>query len=137
MTAKNDNDPVPPRRWDRMPGRYWRRMGWWGRQEHASRWRRRVDDRTLRRYADTVVQDDAANDPSDCRHGCNGDCVASGVSDRCNFTCHPHLRACPRCGGVIERYEVHDHANRACHRVWSCRKCMFMETAVLVGCRGE
>ena len=26
-------------------------------------------------------------DPSDCQHGCNGDCVTSG-SDRCNFTCH-------------------------------------------------
>ena len=26
-------------------------------------------------------------DPSDCEHGCNGDCVACG-SERCNFTCH-------------------------------------------------
>lgn len=26
-------------------------------------------------------------DPSDCRHGCNGDCVESG-SECCNFTCH-------------------------------------------------
>lgn len=26
-------------------------------------------------------------DWSDCRHGCNGDCVESG-SDRCTFVCH-------------------------------------------------
>lgn len=26
-------------------------------------------------------------DLSDCRHGCNGDCLTSG-SDVCNFTCH-------------------------------------------------
>lgn len=29
-------------------------------------------------------------DPSDCRHGCNGLCLVSG-SERCNFTCHPDL----------------------------------------------
>lgn len=27
-------------------------------------------------------------DPSDCRHGCNGDCLEGG-SDVCTFTCHP------------------------------------------------
>ena len=26
-------------------------------------------------------------DSSDCRHGCNGDCLTSG-SEVCNFTCH-------------------------------------------------
>lgn len=26
-------------------------------------------------------------DPSDCMHGCNGDCAVSG-GERCNFTCH-------------------------------------------------
>lgn len=29
-------------------------------------------------------------DLSDCRHGCNGDCLVSG-SERCSFTCHPEL----------------------------------------------
>ena len=30
---------------------------------------------------------DPLEDPSDCVHGCNGDCEVSG-SDRCSFTCH-------------------------------------------------
>ena len=30
---------------------------------------------------------DPLEDLSDCRHGCNGDCMMSG-SDRCDFTCH-------------------------------------------------
>lgn len=30
------------------------------------------------------------DDPTDCAHGCNGDCVYSG-SDVCNFTCHDDL----------------------------------------------
>ena len=30
------------------------------------------------------------DDPSDCRHGCNGDCVTSG-SEVCNFTCHAEV----------------------------------------------
>ncbi|WP_326642839.1 hypothetical protein OG884_05685 [Streptosporangium sp. NBC_01755] len=27
------------------------------------------------------------DDPSDCRHGCNGDCLVSG-SEVCSFVCH-------------------------------------------------
>jgi hypothetical protein len=30
---------------------------------------------------------DPLADPSDCVHGCNGDCVESG-SEKCGFTCH-------------------------------------------------
>lgn len=29
-------------------------------------------------------------DSSDCRHGCNGDCLTSG-SEVCNFTCHAEV----------------------------------------------
>lgn len=141
MTAKNDNNPIPPRGHDRMPGRHWR--FWWLPPGRTSRWRRHVDGRILRRYAGTVVKDEAAavdadNDPSDCRHGCNGDCVANGNPDgRCNFTCHPHLMACPRCDRVMERQEFHDHEYRDCGFMWSCRRCGFMESGVFVGCEGD
>lgn len=84
---------TPPKR-DKMPGRYW--AFWWlspGRQKSAGR--RRVEQRIARRYASTVMLEEAAaraagDDPSDCIHGCNGMCIAFG-SDRCNFTCHPEL----------------------------------------------
>ena len=34
----------------------------------------------------------ALYDLSDCRHGCNGDCIVTGIgSDVCDFTCHPGL----------------------------------------------
>lgn len=105
---------------------------------HAVRDQRHADNAALRRYAGTVVQDEAAainadNDPSDCRHGCNGDCVASG-GDRCTFACHPHLRACPRCGRVAERTEFHDHENGECGGYWGCTRCAYMDTFKIVGC---
>jgi hypothetical protein len=28
-------------------------------------------------------------DPSDCQHGCNGDCERLSGSDVCTFICHP------------------------------------------------
>jgi hypothetical protein len=31
---------------------------------------------------------DPLYDWSDCRHGCNGDCVTGGSSERCTFVCH-------------------------------------------------
>jgi hypothetical protein len=128
-----------------MMGRYWS-FGWQspvtrnGRQIWPTRWRRRVEDQRVRRYTDTVVRDEAAavdadNDPSDCRHGCNGDCVANGSpDDRCNFTCHPHLRQCPRCGRVCERHEFHDHENNECGGYWGCSRCTYMDTFKIVGC---
>lgn len=140
------NATEPPRWRDKMSGRYWL-FGWQapvtrnGRQVWPTRWRRRVEERAVRRYAGTVAREEAAaidadNDPSDCRHGCNGECVATG-SGRCNFTCHPHLMACPRCGRVVGRQEFHDHENRDCGYMWSCRRCGFMDSGALVGCVGD
>lgn len=50
---------------------------------------RRIEDAWWRRteVPQPVTPADPLVDPSDCSHGCNGDCVESG-SDRCNFTCH-------------------------------------------------
>lgn len=40
----------------------------------------------------TVRAVDPLRDLSDCRHGCNGDCIARGTgSEVCDFTCHPGL----------------------------------------------
>lgn len=36
-------------------------------------------------------EDDYDADPSDCRHGCNGDCITSG-SERCTLTCHERAK---------------------------------------------
>jgi hypothetical protein len=55
---------------------------------------RRLEGRQWRRTE--VPQPAAPLDPlvdlSDCRHGCNGDCVESG-SERCDFTCHAEAPA--------------------------------------------
>lgn len=109
---------------------------------HAVRDQRHADKAALRRYAGTVVQEEAAavdadNDPSDCRHGCNGECVVSG-SEKCSFFCHPHLRKClmPGCGRVMERHEFHDHENGECSGYWGCTRCAYTETFRIVGCTG-
>ena len=151
MTDKNDNNPIPPRSAARMAGAYGNSWCPHCRATagtdcadtgHDSKHWRRVEDRATRRYTDTAMQEedaaiDADNDPSDCRHGCNGECVASDHgSDRCDFTCHPHLMACPCCGRVIQRQEFHDHENRDCGFMWSCRRCGFMDAGVFVGCVG-
>ena len=57
--------------------------------------RKRLDNMTepeLRELAPVADDEwlaaiDPLIDPSDCRHGCNGDCITSG-SERCDFTCH-------------------------------------------------
>lgn len=52
------------------------------------RWRKRVEQREFARsYAPEGALPTPLDDPSDCRHGCNGDCLTSG-SEVCNFTCH-------------------------------------------------
>lgn len=38
-------------------------------------------------WSDWLSPEDSLYDTGDCRHGCNGDCVASG-SEVCSFTCH-------------------------------------------------
>lgn len=40
-------------------------------------------------------------DPSDCQHGCNGDCEQSG-GERCDFTCHD--RRCENCTRPAENW---------------------------------
>lgn len=55
----------------------------------STRWRKRVERREMvRELRPDGLLPDPAEDLSDCRHGCNGDCLANG-SDVCNFTCHP------------------------------------------------
>jgi hypothetical protein len=53
---------------------------------------------------------DPLADPSDCRHGCNGDDVVRGYgSDVCDFTCHPGLALDPekaaRYEAALERWQ--------------------------------
>lgn len=50
---------------------------------------RRFEDAAWRRaeVPQPAAAPDLLADLSDCRHGCNGDCVESG-SERCDFTCH-------------------------------------------------
>jgi hypothetical protein len=64
----------------------------------GARWRKRDEARELARDLAPVADDEwlaslvPLIDPSDCRHGCNGDCIARGTgSDVCNFLCHPGL----------------------------------------------
>lgn len=70
-----------------------------------TRWRKRVEQRAVRREVDAYPDDltegrerriaeygwetsEPGYDWSDCRHGCNGDCVTGGSSERCTFVCH-------------------------------------------------
>jgi hypothetical protein len=93
----------------RMLGRYetpgccpGRRSGWtrnrklvgpdcWG-GGTDKRWAKRQEQRALRAELDgwrrAAPIFDPTADPSDCAHGCNGDCETWG-SDRCTFLCHP------------------------------------------------
>ena len=48
------------------------------------------DDSALILLDTSYVIPAAMIDLSDCQHGCNGDCVASG-SDVCTWLCHPGL----------------------------------------------
>jgi hypothetical protein len=78
-----------------------------------TRWRKRQEQRELEReFAGWASWHDSAEgrewlerglaeaegwpgwDFSDCRHGCNGDCIARGTgSEVCDFTCHPGLES--------------------------------------------
>jgi hypothetical protein len=50
---------------------------------------KRREERAWRRELHPREQFPApGDDPVDCRHGCNGDCITAG-SDVCNWTCHP------------------------------------------------
>lgn len=93
----------PPKTRDRMSGKYFgqcpgcrngRHVGpdCGGSGPESTRRRRKVENAAVRRYtavaaAEEAYAEDAENDPGDCRHGCNGDCVTNGDT-RCNFTCH-------------------------------------------------
>lgn len=91
---------VAPVAGDRMAGRYYTCCGctstrnfgpdcWGG--PTATRSRRKVEKRQTRRYVNHHLGSTPVNplaDPSDCRHGCNGDCERHG-SDICTFMCHP------------------------------------------------
>ncbi|WP_433363940.1 hypothetical protein [Streptosporangium sp. CA-115845] len=53
-----------------------------------TRWRKRVEQREFaRELRPTILLPHPMEDLSDCRHGCNGDCLVSG-SDVCTFACH-------------------------------------------------
>lgn len=58
----------------------------------TKRSQRRVEQRQVRAESDAWFRAPAeynpASDPSDCAHGCNGDCEIWG-SERCTFLCHP------------------------------------------------
>lgn len=58
----------------------------------AKRSRRRAEQRRVRAESDAWFRAPATynpgSDPSDCAHGCNGDCETWG-SERCTFLCHP------------------------------------------------
>lgn len=60
--------------------------------ERNTRWRKRVEARAFRREVNTQLRVDGSfdplMDPSDCEHGCNGDCERAG-SEVCTFLCHP------------------------------------------------
>ncbi len=100
MTSRN----LSPATRDRLAGRYCgqcpscrtgRNFGpdCAGAGPDTPRRRRKAERAALRRYVTAELGTEPADplvDPSDCQHGCNGDCVTSEHgSERCDFTCHP------------------------------------------------
>jgi hypothetical protein len=76
-------EPAPPPLSGRLAGREFGRC--------PARQRRKKDRHALEQYVRDELGTapcDPLVDESDCRHGCNGHCLASG-SERCDFTCHP------------------------------------------------
>lgn len=61
--------------------------------DRTKRAEKRREDRFWR--AETAVRAPSPallDDPSDCAHGCNGDCLTIG-SETCTFTCHADVSA--------------------------------------------
>ena len=98
----------------KMLGRYCRGPGGYKcrccRDDDTTRWRRRIERRELARELAPVADDEwlasivPLIDPSDCRHGCNGDCIVLGAgSDVCDFLCHPGLTEDPVRAERLER----------------------------------
>ena len=88
-------------------------LGRWGapveRERGTRKWKRREGRavaREIRRWRGWYDGDGApwvADPDADCRHGCNGDCVVTGMgSDTCNFTCHPFLELDERQAAQLE-----------------------------------
>ena len=72
----------------------------------GQRHRERQELRELAPVADDewLAAIDPLIDPSDCRHGCNGDCIVLGSgSDVCDFLCHPGLTTDPVRAERLER----------------------------------
>lgn len=57
-----------------------------------TRWAKRVEQRQFRRslLPEGELPPPGIPDLWDCRHGCNGDCLAGGES-RCGQTCHEQI----------------------------------------------
>lgn len=57
--------------------------------DRKTKYRKAAEERAWRRIEvpQPPTPPSPLEDPSDCIHGCNGDCEVSG-SDRCSFTCH-------------------------------------------------
>ena len=57
----------------------------------STRRRKRAEQRELsRQLRPEALLASPLDDPADCVHGCNGDCVSFG-SDVCTFACHDGL----------------------------------------------